>query len=126
VFSIVVDRTHTVLLVEFSDRIQVQDLTDLNRLVAPVAPTNALQVAVVDLRRVTAIDVPLEEIIERASAPPALPGRKLVFVTGGGATLGLSRQFSALRERAGHGKILIVSDLEAAWHELGIAAPTFR
>jgi hypothetical protein len=125
VFSIAIDRTHTVLLVEFSDRLQPQDVADVDRLVEPIAATNALDKVVVDLRRVTAVDVPLEQLIERASAGPVLPGRRLVYVAAGGLILRLSRQFAAQRKSEGHGEIPIVPDLEAAWRLLGIDAPDF-
>jgi hypothetical protein len=126
VFSIAIDRTHTVLLVEFTDRLETQDIADLDRLLRPIAATEALENAVVDLRRVTAIEVPLEQLIDRASAGPVLPGRKLVFVATGGLGLNLSRQYAAYREREGHDAIPIAPDLEAAWRLLGIARPTFR
>ena len=79
-FSIAVDRTHKVLLVAFTDRVQVRDLADLDRLVRPIAATAALEKVVVDMRQVTEVEVPLEQWIERASAEPVLPGRKLVYV----------------------------------------------
>ena len=125
-FSITVDRTHTVLLVEFSDRLQPQDLVDLDRLVEPIAAVEAVEKVVVDLRAVTAVDVPLERLIERASAGPVLPGRKLMFVAASGVALGFGRQYAMHREREGHDAIPIVPDLEAAWRMFGIAAPTFR
>jgi hypothetical protein len=126
VFSIAVDRTHTVLLVEFSDRLQPRDLIDLDRLVQPIAAVEAIEKAVVDLRRVTAIDVPLEQLIERASAGPVLPGRKVVFVVAGGPILGVTQQYAAQRKREGHDEITVVPDLDAAWRALGIDAPVFR
>ena len=124
-FSIVVDRTHTVLLIEFTQQVLPQDIADLDRLLAPIAATNAIDKVVVDLRRVTSVEVPLEEVIARASADPALPGRKQVFVTSGGATYNLCRQFAALRAREGHGEIPIVPDLEAAWRVLEVEPPVF-
>jgi hypothetical protein len=124
-FSIVVDRTHTVLLVEFTDRLQLQDMADLDRLVVPIAATQAIDKMVVDLRRITEVEVPLESVVERAHATPILPGRKVVLVAVSGVTLGISRQFAAHRESRGHGTIPIVPDLEAAWRELGIEVPNF-
>jgi hypothetical protein len=125
VFSIAIDRTHTVLLVTFTDRLQVQDLADLDRLVRPIAATRALEKAVVDLRQVTAIDMPLEQLIERASGKPVLPRRTLIFVATVGLGLNISRQYAAYREREGHDAIPIVPDPEAAWRVLGIDPPTF-
>jgi hypothetical protein len=125
VFSIAVDRTHTVLLVSFTDRMQVQDVADLDRLVRPLAATEALEKVVVDLREVTEIDMPLEQLVERASAKPVLPGRKLIFVAAAGLGLNVSRQYAAYREHEGHDAIPIVPDLEEAWRLLGIDPPTF-
>lgn len=124
-FSIAVDRTHTILLVTFINRLQVQDIADLDRLVRPIAATGALEKAVVDLRQVMEIDVPLEQLVERASAEPVLPGRKLVFVAATGSALSISRQYAAFREHEGHDAIPIVPDLEAAWRVLGTDPPTF-
>ncbi len=124
-FSIAVDRTHTVLLVTFTDRLQVQDLADLDHLVRPLAATEALEKVVIDLRQSKEIDVPLEQLVERASAKPVLPGRKLVFVAAAGFALNISRQYAALREHEGHDAITIVPDLEAAWRVLGMDPPTF-
>lgn len=124
-FSIAVDRTHTILLVVFTDRIQVQDIADLDRLVRPLAATEALEKAVIDVRQVTEIDMPLEQLIERASAKPVLPGRKLVFVADAGLPLNVSRQYAGYRKRDQHDTIPIVPDLEAAWRTLGIDPPTF-
>jgi hypothetical protein len=125
VFSLAVDRTHTVLLVTFADRLQDQDLTDLDRLVRPLAATGALEKAVVDLRQVMAIDMPLEQLVERASGKPVLPGRKLVFVAASGLALSIGRQYAAYREREGHDTISIVPDLEAAWRLFGMDPPIF-
>jgi hypothetical protein len=125
VFSIAVDRTHTVLRVTFTDRLQIQDLADLDRLVRPLAATEALEKVVVDLRQIAEIDMPLEQLIERASAKPVLPGRKLIFVAAAGLALNISRQYAAYREREGQDVIAIVPDLEAAWRILGIDPPTF-
>ncbi len=124
-FSIAVDRTHTVLRVTFADRLQVQDIADLDRLVRPLAATAALEKVVVDLRQVTEIDMPLEQLVERASAKPVLPGRRLVFVAAAGLGLNVSRQYAAYRKREGHDAIPIVPDLEAAWRMLGLDTPTF-
>lgn len=125
VFSIAVDRTHTVLLVIFTDRMQVQDIADLDRLVRPLAATEALENVVVDLREVAEIDVPLDQLIERASAKPVLPGRKLVFVAAAGLSLNVGRQYAAHRAQEGHDAISIVPDLEEAWRLLGIDPPIF-
>jgi len=124
-FSIAVDRTHTVLLVVFSDRLQVQDIADLDRLIRPIAPTGALEKVIVDMRQVTMIDVPLEQWVERASAEPVLPGRQLMFVAADGSILRFCRQYAAYREREGHDEIAIVPDLESAWRVFGMEAPTF-
>ena len=125
-FSIAVDRTHTVLLVTFTDRLQVQDLADLDRLVRPIAATAALEKVVVDMRQVTEIEIPLEQWIERASAEPVLPGRKLVYVAAAaGSILNFCRQYAAYREREGYDAIPIVHDREAAWRVLGIDPPAF-
>ena len=102
-----------------------QDIADLDRLLAPVAATNAIDKVVVDLRRVTAVDLPLEELMRRARADPALPGRRIVLVTEGGDTLKIGRQFAAHRGSRGHGDIEIVPDLEAAWRVLAIEKPMF-
>jgi hypothetical protein len=126
VISIAIDRTHTVLLVEFTDRLQAQDIADLDRLIRPIAATGALENAVIDLRRVAAIDVPLEQVIDRATASPVLPGRKVVFVAAGGLGLNLSRQYAAYREREGYESIPIAPDLESAWRLLDIDPPIFR
>jgi hypothetical protein len=125
VFSIVVDQTHTVMLIEFAEQVLPQDVADLDRLLAPIAPTSAIDKVVVDLRRVTAIDLPFEEVMQRARSDPSLPGRKMVFVTSGGTTLKVGRQFAAQRASQGHGEIAIVPDLEAAWRVLEIEAPVF-
>ena len=125
VFSIAVDRTHTVLLVTFTDRLQVQDLADLDRLVRPIAATGALENVVVDMRKVTEIEVPVEQWVERASAKPVLPGRDLVFVAATGSVLNFCRQYAAYRESEGHAAIPIIPDLKAAWRTLGIDPPTF-
>ena len=124
-FSIVVDQTHTVLLIEFNDLVLAQDIVDLRRLLAPIAATNAIDKVVVDLRRVTAIDLTVAELAERAQSDPALPGRKLVLVTSGGAILDFSRQLATHRASRGHGEVAIVPDLEAAWRVLGIVKPMF-
>jgi hypothetical protein len=125
VFSIAVDRTHTVLLVAFTDRLQVQDIADLDRLVRPIAATGALKNVVVDMRQVTEIEVPFEQWAVRASAAPVLPGRKLVFVAAAGSVLNFCREYAAYRDREGHDAIPVVPDLEAAWRILAIDAPTF-
>lgn len=124
-FSIAVDRTHTVLLVTFTDRLQVRDIADLDRLVRPLAATGALRNAVVDLRQVVEIDVPLEQLVERASGEPVLPGRKLVFVAAAGLALNIGRQYAAYRERERQDAIPIVSDLEEAWRILEVDPPIF-
>jgi len=124
-FSIVVDHTHTVLLIEFDEQVLAQDIADLDRLLAPIAGTNAIDKVVVDLRRVTAIDLPLEEMMQRARSDPTLPGRKVVLVTAGGDTLKVGQQFAAQRASKGHGEIPIVSDLEEAWRVLAIEKPIF-
>lgn len=124
-FSIAVDRTHTVLLVTFTDRLQVRDIADLDRLVRPLAATGALRNAVVDLRQVVEIDVPLEQLVERASGEPVLPGRKLVFVAAAGLALNIGRQYAAYRERERQDAIPIVSDLEEAWRILEVDSPIF-
>lgn len=124
-FSIAVDRTHKVLLVAFTDRLQVQDIAGLDRLVRPIAATGAVESVVVDMRHVTEIEIPVEQWVERASGEPVLPGRKLVFVAAAGPVLDFCRQYAAYREREGHDAIPVVFDLEAAWRILGINPPTF-
>ena len=124
-FSIVVDQTHTVLLIEFTEQLLERDIVDLDRLLAPIAATNAIDKVVVDLRRVTAIDLPFDEVMRRATAGPALPGRKIVLVTEGGETLTIGQQFAARRASGGHGEIPVVPNLETAWRALNIETPVF-
>jgi hypothetical protein len=124
-FSIVVDQTHTVLLIEFTEQVLERDIVDLDRLLAPIAATNAIDKVVVDLRRVTAIDLPFAEVMRRATAEPALPGRKIVLVTEGGEILTISQEFAGQRASRGHGEIPVVPDLETAWRVLNIKTPMF-
>lgn len=124
-FSIVVDQTHTVLLIEFTEQVLPQDVADLDRLLAPIAATSAIDKVVVDLRRVSTIDLPLEDVMQRARSNPSLPGRKMVFVTAGGTTLKVGRQFAEQRASKGYGEIPVVPDLEAAWRVLNIETPMF-
>ena len=124
-FSIVVDQTHTVLLIEFTEQVLPQDVADLDRLLAPIAATNAIDKVVVDLRRVSTIDLPLEDVMQRARSNPSLPGRKMVFVAAGGTTLKVGQQFAAQRASKGYGEIPVVPDLEAAWRVLEIETPMF-
>jgi hypothetical protein len=126
VFSIAVDRTHTVLLVTLTGSLTPDDLRQLDMLAKPLVGVRSLHTVIVDLRGICDVEVPLDQLTARAEAGPVLGPRKEVFVAASPLALGVGRHVSAHRERAGHGTIPIVPDLAEAYRVAGIDPPVFR
>jgi hypothetical protein len=125
-FSIAVDVSHTLLLIRFSGLWTPEDFTQLDMLLRPMADVQSVDKVIVDLSGVSRVDVPIEQLIDRATGGPTLAGRKKVFVASSALPLRISKQFAAHRKAAGHGEAPVVQDLEDAYRTLGIDPPSFR
>jgi hypothetical protein len=125
VFSVAVDKSHTVLLVTLAGSLTEEDLRQLDVLAKPLVGVQSLDTVIVDLRNIRDVEVSIDQLAARAEAGPVLGPRKEVFVASSPLSLGLSRQVSAHRERGGHRPIPIVRDLEEAYRALGIDPPVF-
>ena len=119
--SITLDRSKTLLLVQFSGCLTADDFANLDRILTPIA--DRVEKMIIDLRAVSDIAVSFQDLIQRASAGPRLRGRKRVFLAASALTFGISRQFETYREGSGHESTPIVKTMEEACGVLGVEGP---
>jgi hypothetical protein len=126
VFTLAVDQAHTVLLMTISGELTADDFADVDVLLRPLVTTApSLNTVIIDLRAMSGLGMPMDQLMDRARTAPALAGRRHALVVSDPLVDGLSRLFADQRERAGHGTTTIVRSLEEAYRAFDIN-PVFR
>jgi hypothetical protein len=121
--SIELDRSKTLLRVQFGGCVTTDDLANLARMLTPIA--DRVEKVLIDLSNVSESALSLHDVIQRASAGPRLRGRKRVFLAASALTFAISRQFETYREGSGHEATPIVKTMEEACSLLGVEGPPF-
>lgn len=120
-----IDRANRVVVVRFVGRMEPGDFASIDRELGALPEVEMLR-CIVDLSGVTDVAIPSADMAGRARRAPALPTPYKLFVAPSDLSFGLSRQFTAHRNLAGHDGPRIVRSFAEALQRLDVADARFE
>jgi hypothetical protein len=126
VFQLLFDARHTVLMSRFHGTYVEADICVRDKAAARFVARHGLARGIMDFSAVEAVDIPMGYILERAHAPPVLPGQARVIVAPREPAYSLNRIFAAHQLYSRKVEPLLVGTLEEAYRALAITDPAFE
>jgi hypothetical protein len=124
-FDIAYDAKHSVLLSRFFGTYSPADITLRDNAVRRFVAKNGLVRGLMDFSAVTAIDVPLDLLIQRAHQPGILTGHQRVIVAPTEPSYSFNRLVAAHQLFARKTEPVLVRSIGEAYDSLGIVNPAF-
>lgn len=125
-FQLLFDRRHAVLMSRFHGTYVAADIAVRDNAAARFVARHGPARGIMDFTNVEAIDVPMDYIVERAHAPPILPGQARVIVAPHEPAYSLNRVIAAHQLYSRKVEPLLVGTLEDAYRALDIDEPAFE
>ena len=125
--SLAFERTHNILLVQFSGSMNQEGLNCLDSsVVAFVKKQGPTRGFVIDCSGVEHFDVPTGEFVRRGQRASVVSNQQRVYVMPREDMYGLGRMFGSYQRIVGHHEPIIVKTLLEAFSVLNLADPDFE